>query len=335
MIKKLFFLITTLCLIQSVSGQNRTITDMAGRKVSIPQKINRILPHDEKTSLFLFPVTGKRMSHRGLSKDASDLKYMSREYRQLPEIDIMSTEEVIKAAPDMIIVGCFIPDDYSRYERLSKQTNIPMVVIDLNIFELDKSYQFLNNLLGQTPKAKSCIAYLTAFYNELAQIQKSNKKRNASVYVAVGNDGLRTAPSGSKHAQLLDLLNIKNAAQTEIQARGYADVSIEQIMIWKPDFIFTVDKTENDPFPVITSSKLWKDIPAVQKKYVIHIPEEPYSWFGNPPSINRIPGLIVLMELFYNYPRAKGHQQIKDFYKLFYNYPLSDVELAKLLVNRS
>jgi len=320
---------------QYLLAQTHIITDMAGRRVTIPVKINRILPHDEKTSLFLFPITGKKMSHRGLSKDALDLKYMSKEYSQLPEIDIMSTEEVIKAMPDIIIVGCFIPEDYSRYEKLSKQTNIPVIIIDLNLLKLDDSYRFLNNLLGETAKAKSCIEYLASFYKELSQVQKNNKKRNASVYIAVGNDGLRTAPSGSKHAQLLDLLNIKNAAQTEIQARGYADVSIEQIMVWKPNFIFTVDKTENDPFPVITSSKLWKDIPAVQKKQVIHIPEEPYSWFGNPPSINRIPGLVLLMELFYQYPRAKAHQQIKEFYKLFYNYPLTDAELAKLLINRS
>jgi hypothetical protein len=42
-----------------------------------------------------------------------------------------------------------------------------------------------------------------------------------------------------------------------------------------------------------------------------------------------------LMELFYQYPRAKAHSQLKTFYELFYNYPLSDAELAKLLLNRN
>ena len=327
----LFTILFAPCLL----AQTRTITDMAGRRVTIPVKINRILPHDEKTSLFLFPVMSKKMIYRGLSKDELDLKYMSKAYRQLPQIDITSTEEVLKAAPDIIIVGCFIPEDYSRYEKLSRQTNIPVVVIDLNLLKMDDSYKFLVNLLGEDAQGKSCIAYLTSFYKELSRVRKNNRKRNASVYLAVGNDGLRTAPSGSKHVQLLDLLNIKNAAQTEIQARGYADVSIEQVMVWKPDFIFTVDKAENDPFALINSSGLWKDIPAVQKKQVIHIPEEPYSWFGNPPSINRIPGLILLMELFYHFPQAEAHKQLKEFYRLFYNYPLTDAELAKLLVNRS
>lgn len=320
---------------QCVLAQTRTITDMAGRKVSIPEKINRILPHDEKTSLFLFPVTGKKMIYRGLSKDALDLKYISKDYSLLPQIDIANIEEVLKAAPDIILVGCFIPEDYSRYEKLSRQTNIPVVILDLNLLKLDDSYKFVSNLLGETAKGKSCITYLSAFYTELSRVRKNTKKRNASVYVAVGSDGLLTAPSGSKHAQLLDLLDIKNAAQTEIQTRGYANVSIEQLMVWKPDFIFTVDKAANDPFPHINTSKLWKDIPAVQKKQVFHIPEEPYSWFGNPPTINRIPGLILLMELFYHYPRTRAHQQLKEFYRLFYNYPLTDAELSELLQNRS
>ena len=332
---KIKIILLTILFTQSIIAQTRTITDMAGRKVTIPLKINRILPHDEKTGLFLFPVTGKKMIYRGLSKDALDLKCMSKDYCQLPQIDITNFEEVIKATPDIIIVGCFIPEDYSRYEKLSKKTNIPVIIIDLNLLKLDDSYKFLEKLFGETAQSKSCIAYLSSFYKELSLVRKNNKKRNASVYVAVGNDGLLTAPDGSKHAQLLELMNIKNAAQTDIQARGYANVSIEQIMVWKPDFIFTVDKADNDPFPQINSSELWKQIPAVQKKQVIHIPEEPYSWFGNPPTVNRIPGLILLMELFYHYPRAKAHLQIKEFYRLFYHYPLNDAELAKLLINRN
>jgi len=318
-----------------LGAQTRIITDMVGRKVTIPVKINRILPHDDKTSIFLYPCFSGSIIARGANVEQNTMKYIGADYQKLPVVDVNNVEEVIKVNPDVIIVGCFANEGYNRYEKLSQKTNIPVIIVDLDILKLDDSYKFLVNLLGETPKAKSCIAYLASFYKEIAQVQKTNKKREASVYVAVGNDGLRTAPSGSKHAQLLDLLNISNAAQTDIQARGYADVSIEQIMVWKPDFIFTVDKTENDPFTVITSSKLWKDIPAVQNKRVIHIPEEPYSWFGNPPSVNRIPGLILLLELFYQYPRAKAHQQIKDFYKLFYNYPLTDTELAKLLVNRS
>lgn len=320
---------------QFLLGQTRTITDMAGRKVVLPSKINRILPHDDKTSIFLYPCFVNHIIGRGANQEQNNMQYIGTDFLNLPIVDIKNSEEVIKIKPDLIIVGCFIPENYNRYEQLSKSTNIPVVIIDLNLLKLDDSYKFLTDLYGETTKTKTCMAYLNDFYKEFYKLQKSKPKNNPSVYLAIGSNGLRTAPGGSKHAQLLDLLNIKNAAQTEIEAKGYSEVSIEQILVWKPDFIFTVDKANNDPFNEIRSSKLWQSLPAVQKKQLIHIPEEPYSWFGNPPSINRIPGLILLMELFYQYPRAKAHSQLKTFYELFYNYPLSDAELAKLLLNRN
>jgi ABC-type Fe3+-hydroxamate transport system, periplasmic component len=316
---------------QLIFAQTRVITDMAGGKVTLPVRINRILPHDEKTSLFLFPCAGTKLISRGLNPDDTDMKYIHESYRKLPITDIKNPEAVLAAAPDIIVAGCFIPEDYSRYERLSKQTNIPLVIIDLNILKMDNSYRFIGSLLGENKETQACANYLEAFYKELNQLQKSGAKNNASAYLAVGNDGLMTAPTGSKHAQLFDLLGIRNAAETEIEARGYATVSMEQIMVWKPDYIFTVDKGGDDPFTEIYSSALWKKIPAVQKKHVFHIPEEPYNWFGNPPSINRIPGLILLSEFFYRQSQKKAHEQIKAFYRTFYKYPLSETELAKLI----
>ncbi len=319
---------------QLIFAQTRVITDMAGRKVTIPVKINRILPHDEKTCLMLFPCVGSRLISRGLNPDNTDMKYIHENYRKLPITDIKNPEAVLNAAPDLIIAGCFIPEDYSRYERLSKQTNIPLVIIDLNILKMDNSYRFIGSLLGENKETKACANFLDTFYKELTKLQKTNPKNNASVYLAVGNDGLMTASSGSKHAQLFDLLGIRNAAETKIEARGYATVSMEQIMVWKPDYIFTVDKGSDDPYTEIYASPLWKKIPAVQKKHVFHIPEQPYNWFGNPPSINRIPGLILLSEFFYHQSQKKAHEQIKAFYRLFYKYPLSETELALLIKSR-
>jgi iron complex transport system substrate-binding protein len=317
------------------AAQSRTITDMAGRTVAIPQKINRVLPHDDKTAIFLYPYFGTKLISRGMNMDNVSLKYMAANFQKLPTLDIKNAEEVIKSRPDVIIAGVFLPEDIDRYELLSKKTKIPLIIIDLNIMKLDDSYRFLVKLFGETPKSKECLAYLNSFYETMSKVTKTNPKKNASVYLAVGNKGLRTAPVGSKHAQVLDLLKIKNVANIEIEAKGYAGVSIEQIMVWKPDYIFTVDKERNDPFTEINKSPLWKNIPAVQKKQVIHIPEDPFNWFDSPPSINRVPGLILLMELFYQYPTYKAHAMVKDFYRVFYNYPLTDAELSVLLLNRS
>jgi iron complex transport system substrate-binding protein len=330
--KKIYQIILTLTFFVGINAQTRVVTDMAGRKVTIPTKIERILPHDEKTSIFLFPVAGDKMISRGINREGgSNLKYISKRYSQIPVIDMINVEEILIQNPDIVVVGCFVPEEYSRYERMSSRTQKPFVIIDLNLSRLADSYRFISTLFGDKAKINACVAYLTDFYKEFEKIKKSGVKNNASVYLAVGNNGLQSAPSGSKHVQLFDELNLKNVVQTEIPAKGFAQISIEQIMVWKPDYIFTIDKGGNDPYTEIRSSVLWKSVPAVQNNHVFHIPEDPFNWLGNPPSVNRIPGMIFLSEFFYKNSQESAHRQIRDFYKLFYDYPLTETELVKLL----
>ncbi|MFM2292515.1 MAG: hypothetical protein RIS29_2328 [Bacteroidota bacterium] len=330
-IRNISIALSVLLFTQHAIAQSRTIIDMAGRKVTIPAKIERVLPHDEKTSIFLFPVAADKMIARGVNRDgSSELKYINKRYADIPACDMLNVEEILKLNPDVVIVGCFIPEDYSRYERMSSRTNKPFILIDLNLDKLAKSYQFLSTLLGDKSKSEACISYLNKFYKELQSLKKGGLKNQSSVYLAVGNQGLQSAPSGSKHVQLFDELHLKNVVQSEISAKGYVQLSMEQIMVWKPEYIFTLDKGKDDPYTEILKSPLWKQIPAVQNKHIFHVPEEPFNWFGNPPSVNRIPGIIWLSEFFYNLPQPEAHKRIIEFYKVFYQYALSEKELNTL-----
>jgi iron complex transport system substrate-binding protein len=325
------FLLLTISLLCASNILARTITDMAGRKVSIPDKISRILPHDDKTAIFLFPYLGSRLVGRGANVEQASMQYIAPDFQRIPVVDVNSVEEVLKAKPDVLIAGLFLPEGQNRYVRLSETTGIPLIIVDLSLMKLDESYQFLASIFGETAASKSCLNYLQKFYKTMKETTTGKPKPNASVYLSVGEDGLMTAPIGSKHAQVFDLLNIRNVVQTEVPVKGFMTVSMEQVLLWKPEYIFTVDKGANDPYPIVTKNALWKAIPAVQKKHVIHVPEEPYNWFGNPPSINRVPGMYLLMKLFYQYPEATCRQSIREFYRLFYRYPLTDVEFEKLI----
>jgi iron complex transport system substrate-binding protein len=327
-------LILNFCLVCAFCTLGRTVTDMAGRKVTIPNKITRILPHDDKTAIFLFPYLGSRLIGRGANVEQASIRYISPQFQRLPVVDINAVEEVLKAKPDILIAGLFLPEGQNRYIRLSETTGIPLIIVDLNLMKLGESYRFLSQIFGETANLKSCLNYLQNFYKTVKENTSGKPQTSASVYLSVGEDGLMTAPSGSKHAQVFDLLNIRNVAQTNVPVKGFFTVSIEQVLLWKPDYIFTVDKGTNDPYSIVTKNALWKTIPAVQKKQVIHVPEEPYNWFGNPPSINRVPGMYLLLKLFYKFPEAKYRQSVREFYRVFYHYPLTDAEFDTLLGSR-
>ena len=309
----------------------RTITDMSGRKVTIPDKITRVIPYDNKTNPILFAVAGNLMIAKARSMESPYLRFIAKDFLNKKEIDTKNAEEVIKLKPDVLIVAAFLEDrdNLSRYETFAAKINIPLVVVDLELMNLDKTYDFLGQLLGKTAEAKVCSGYIRSVYSDVEKHTKG-KHVPGKAYMANDNDGLRTSPNSSNHAQLFDVMKISNAAHVSLDAKGFAQVSMEQVMAWNPDYVFCVGKGEASPYRNILKSATWRGITATKTKRVFFVPTEPYSWFDIPPSVNRILGLVWFNDLFYNQPNEITRQKVKEFYRIFYHYELTDKEYAGL-----
>jgi len=315
-------------------GENisaRTVTDMAGRKVNVPDKISRILPYDNKTNVMLFPVAGHLMVAKARSMESPYLKYISRDFLNTKEIDCKNAEEVMKMKPDIIIVAAFLSDrdNLNNYEAFASKVKIPLVIVDLELMHLDKTYDFLGQLLGISNETDVCADFIRNVYRDVEQFTHG-KRVGGKAYMANDRDGLRTSPYGSNHAQLFDIMNVTNAARVSLDPKGFAQVSMEQIMVWNPDYVFCVGKGEANPYRQILKSAGWRNINALKTKRVFFVPSEPYSWFDIPPSVNRILGLIWFADIFYNQANEVTEKKVKDFYRIFYHYSLSDREYAGL-----
>jgi iron complex transport system substrate-binding protein len=309
----------------------RQITDMAGRRVTIPDKITRVISYDNKTNVMLFPVAGDLMIAKARAMESPDLKYITKSYLQLHEIDTKNAEEVLKLKPDLIVVAAFIDDgeSLSQYTAFSEKTKIPLVVVDLSLMKLDRSFEFLGVLLNKSAEVKKFADFIGSVYSDAAKI-KSTQKIQAKAYLANDNDGLRTAPDKSRHSQLFSVMGITNVAVAPTDMKGFSIVSMEQLFVWNPEYIFCIGKAENSPYRTILKSAMWQGINAVKNKKVYYVPCEPYIWFDMPPSINRLPGIIWISEIFYNQSPDLTKNRIKEFYSLFYNYNLTDKEYDNL-----
>jgi len=318
-------------LIFSKNTLARQITDMAGRKVTIPDKINSVLPYDNKTNVMLFSVAADLMTAKARSMESPYLKYISNDFLKLKEVDSKNAEEVLKLHPDIIVVVSFTNDrgSLSRYTEFSKQVNIPLVIVDIELMNLDKSYEFLGELLGRQEQVKPYVRFIQQVYANV-KANKESKTLKINAYLANDNNGQRTAPAGSSHAQLFDELGINNVAKTSLDANGFAIVSMEQVLAWSPDYIFCMGKGENSPYRTILKSSLWRSLPATKNNHVYYVPSEPYLWFDMPPSINRILGLIWFNQLFYNQSLSATQETITEFYRLFYKYNLTEKEYQGL-----
>ena len=77
---------------------------------------------------------------------------------------------------------------------------------------------------------------------------------------------------------------------------GLANVSIEQVLLWNPDVIVTIDQ---DFAASVRSDPAWASVKAVRDGRVHLSPKMPFGWVDFPPSVNRLIGLWWLAKILY------------------------------------
>jgi iron complex transport system substrate-binding protein len=310
----------------------KNVTDMAGRQVDIPDRVERVLPFDPKTSILIFPVLDEKMVATCVLTGKKGYRFIDDRYKNMPEVDVKNIEAVLAANPQVLLYGIYSNTDNTEpVLKLGRRLNIPVLLVNLSIDRLDEAYSFLGTVFAVEEKCKPLISFLQAVYTEVDSIMKLSPAIKTEVYYSLGQTGFMTDPSGSRHTEVFDYLNIPNAAKVDIPSGGHVKVNMEQVLFWNPEYIFTSNfMGENNAYSMITTDSKWKSIRAVKNYHVYKVPSQPMSWFDHPPSINRVPGLIWLCGLFYNVDARVTQAEITRFYSLFYNYQLSSAEYRTL-----
>lgn len=345
----IFSLLLTGCGSQSASQPQQpttqTITDHAGRTVTIPAQINRCYYTSPLGMIMVYSLAPDKMVGWSMKLTDKEKKYIPEQYSSLPFLGGLqmngkiNTEELLKAKPDVIFsVG---PDplsdtNKSDADKLQQQLNIPVLVVDGDIRSTEKAYTFIGQILGVEDKAQELAAYCTKTLNEVtAATQSIPEDKRVKFYYAEGPKGLATEPKGGSHALVLDLVNGNNVAQVTAKGGGgMSDVSLEQVLKWNPDVILSWGVDAGGAYDLIRTSEDWKNINAVKNNKVIEIPNYPFNWFDRPPSVNRFLGLKWLANTFYpDYYKVDMVKEVKEFYALFYHANLSDDDAKDLLKN--
>ena len=323
----------------------RTITDMAGREVEVPKSINKVFTTSPVGTIALYSIDPKKVA--GLNSEISpdEAKYLDSEFQKLPVLgkykDASSgnEEEILAANPDVIISMGDVDDKWIGDANESQERiGIPFLMIDGALDNLDETYKFLGDLLGEEERAKELGDYCKdTIENSKELASKISDDEKVSVYYADGDQGLVTNVAGSLHTQAIDIVGAKNAAEVEVQASsGGVDVSMEQVLNWNPQKIIATQGRDGSDgaYEVIKSDDKWSTIDAVKNGEVYAIPDAPFNWFDRPPSVNRILGVRWLGNILY--PEVFDidiKQETKDFYEMFYHRELTDTEVDEILEN--
>lgn len=326
---------------ESAESDTRTFTDSLGRTVELPAQIDRIAPSGHTAQQVLLTIAPDRMV--GLSMELTDeqLIIFGDEFADYPVLGAafgakgdMNREAVAAADPQVIIdtgeVKTGLEEDL---DALEQQMGIPVVFIETKLDDYATAYQMLGELLGSEDRAQELSSYAQNAYDEVIDIMASipESERTEIAYL-LGDSGLNAIARGSFQAQVVDMVATNVVVVDDVRSTGMGnEISLEQIALWDPEII--VFQSESI-YNTVGDEAAWSALSAIANNSYYEVPNNPWCWLNNPPTVNQIMGMQWLPRLLYPDKFDTTIEEVAvSYYKTFYNYDLSDAELNALLTN--
>lgn len=325
------------------TGETREITDMAGRKVTVPvaEDIESVFSTGPVAAIFMYMVAPDKLLGWNYELNDVEKSIILEKYHDLPNFgmgDAINYEAVIAANPT-IALNCGKINDamVSDCDALSKSLGIPVIAVDNELNNSAEAFRFMGELLGVEDHAEELAEYSEKIFTDIASLADIPEDEKVSVYFGNGEDSLETAPRGFQHAQILDAVNVTNVADLELGDGSRVQISAEQLLAWNPDVIVVngepkADKSGNSAAEDILSNPDYASLKAVQDNKVYGTPNAPFSWVDRPAGPNRLIGMRWLSAVVYpEYIKCDVNEEIREFFNLFYHVDLSDEQLENVL----
>jgi iron complex transport system substrate-binding protein len=312
-----------------------TVTDSAGRAVPVPGRVERVFPAGPPASLMLYTLAPELLLGWTRPNGAEEREFLLPDIGSRPEVgritgrgNTANLEAVLTLKPDLILDVGYVTDTYvSLADRVQQQTGIPYALLDGSFPATAAAYRKLGELIGRRDDAEVLAGYtehtLATISDRIAGVPKEQRPR---VYFARGPRGLETGLGGSITVETVELLAQNVAGETR---GGLGNVSIEQVLVWNPDVIVTIDR---DFAAKVYDDPAWSTIAAVRARRVHLSPHLPFGWVDFPPSVNRLIGLWWLAKILYPSLFSENLNQLtREFYQKFYHVQVTDQQIERVL----
>ncbi len=317
----------------------REITDMAGRTVVVPDEIETVFSSSTVTAIFMYTLAPDKLLGWNYELNELEKSIILEEYHDLPNFgmgDSINYEAVIAAGPTIAVnVGTINDKMISDCDKLSKSLGVPVVAVDGDLSASAEAYRFMGELLGEEEQAEKLASYAEKTFADIEKMEVPEDKK-VRIYYGNGEDSLETAPAGSAHGQIIDMVNAVNVADLEMGEGSRVQISAEQLLAWDPDVIVVngepkADMSGASAAEAILANPDYASLKAVQDQQVYGTPNTPFSWMDRPMGPNRIVGIRWLSGLIYpEYLNYNVDEEVKEFFDLFYHVQLTDEKLENI-----
>jgi iron complex transport system substrate-binding protein len=190
-------------------------------------------------------------------------------------------------------------------------------------------------MIGKVADSEDKAKAYQADYKKLVSLVKSRvedipMKDRVRIYHSI-SEATRTDAKGTLAADWTRIAGANNVSVNENlkQVEGNYFASLEQILLWDPDYIFV-----NDPIVVkyIMGNNQWFSLKAVKNNRVLPLPDGISRW-GHPSSPETPLAILWTAKTLYpdKFKDVDMAAEVKTFYKEFFSYQLTDEDVQKIL----
>ncbi len=240
----------------SETDGTRTVTDSAGRTVTIPKAVKRpVCIGAGALRLYSYIgdmsiLAGVEECEKGFLISARPYQYSNEKlFKSLPTIGTggpqgtADAEAILSVSPD-VIFAVYVSFEPADFDEIQKKTGVPVVALSYGKSEafdsaVESSLKIMGKVLNRTDEAEKTVNYINSIKNDLSQrtkdIPESDKK---SAYLGCLNKfGSHGIGSSTANYSLFDAVNTVNVLD-KAGYKGYqGDIDAETILKLNPDVI--------------------------------------------------------------------------------------------------
>ena len=371
--RRLFGLIILMLAAMSFAASPRTVTDVAGRTVTLPDKIEMVLAPGHCAS-----IVGAFAAEKipgGLVRGKASQQFVPEVWWNTdttqrgpggpppragspppkgakgpgesggpPSNDslrmVRMKETILKNHVNILFQEMRSPKSIADADHMQRELGISVVLLDLTIPRYRENFELLGNIFEKPQRTQALVSFVSKYLDVIEkQVKAIPLSERVRVYYAENRDGLRTEPEGSAHTEALEFAGGINVAALPagVSLEKSVEVTVNDVQKMTPALILVATPgSENlEAYSHLLLDSAWKKVPAVKKGKVYQIPAQPFSWFDRPPGANRMIGVVWLAHLLY--PERFPYDMVavtQEFFQVFYEFSLSKEQAEALLITQ-
>lgn len=238
---------------QASEPEVRTITDMVGREVEVPEKAEKLCALGNSARMLTYLGLADKivaMSGFDYEKTTDPTRPYTYANKELwKDVIVAGTdaggatdyypEQIIAAQPDVILCS----SSAEMANDLQTKTGIPVVAVSNGrLFEedYDQALRILADVCGVPEKAEEVINYIKACLEDLNNRTKDipDEDKPGVMTAAVSFKGRHGIEGVGIKSQIFKAINANDVTKDMEQKSGGFEVDREQIIGWNPEYIF-------------------------------------------------------------------------------------------------